>query len=375
MIYLDHGSTSPLRPEALEAMLEWMGPQVGDPTRIHSPGRLANYALENSRQQVAHLVGVRPRQVIFTSGATEAINTACWSCVKKEPDSGIITSPIEHSSVRGASKRASFVIEPEVDSKARLDIASLEKALSRNKISLVNIQLANHEVGTIQPVSELANLCHKFGAIVHSDGASALGAMDVNFESLGIDMLSISSHKIGGPSGVGALVIKKGLSLEPLLLGGQQERFKRAGMPNLAGIVGFGKVAELLTQNNDLTGQMDHFQKLYKQSLSHLLSIQGVRHYGPEPPNAVSHIISLDVKGLESESILLGLDQLGFALHAGSACSSLEIQPSSVLQAMKTETQNALRISFGWSNTEKEIQAFNQAFSKVVADLQSLSNR
>lgn len=374
MYYLDHASTSPLRPEALEAMLEWMGSKAADPSRIHTQGRLAHHAIEQSREQVALLVGVRPRQVIFTSGATEAINTACWSCIKKEPQSAVIASAIEHSSVVGASKRAGLVIEPQVDSKATLDISSLQQALSNSKVCLANIQLANHEVGTIQPVETLSELCHKFGAIVHTDAASALGAIKVDFDSLGIDMMSVSSHKIGGPGGVGALIIKKGLSLEPFLLGGQQERFKRAGMQNTAGIVGFGRVAELLCQGDNLANQQSHLTDLYQQVLSHVLTISGVTHYGAELPHAVGHIISLDVKGLEAESILLGLDQLGIAVHAGSACSVFEVQSSAVLQAMGIKSQNALRVSFGWSSTQQDVQAFNAGFSKVVANLKSLSS-
>jgi cysteine desulfurase len=374
--YLDHASTSPCRPEVVEAMLPWLaGEGAADPGRVHTEGRIARAAVEESRARVAELLGTRPRQVVFTSGATEAINAAVWGAVQARPDATVVSTAIEHSAVRDASSRHAEVIEAGVDNLGRIDLESFGAALDRagsggTPAALAHCQLGNHEVATLQPVAEVVGLCRDRGILVHVDAAAGAGHVPLDLSSLGADLLSVSAHKLGGPKGVGALVVGRGLRLDPLILGGEQERARRGGIENTPAIVGFGVAAELLAD-----ARLDEERTRARSQTDRVLDIarglDGVTIYG-DPVGRLPHIACLGVAGVEAEAVLLGLDQEGIAVHSGSACSSESLAPSPVLEAMGADAERSLRVSVGWSTSDADIDALVDALPGVVERLRAL---
>ncbi|MDQ6909352.1 MAG: cysteine desulfurase [Actinomycetota bacterium] len=361
--YLDHASTSPARPEVVEAMLPWLS-GAADPGRVHTEGRVARAAVEGAREQVAALLGCRAREVVFTSGATEAVSAAVWGATER--GGHIVSSAVEHSAVREASAR-SDVTEVGVGGLGRIDPLEVAAAVRPGKTALVNVQLGNHEVATLQPVGEVVAGCRRPGVLVHVDAAAAAGHLPVDFAALGADLMSVSAHKFGGPQGVGALVVRRGLRLRPLLVGGEQERSRRAGMENVAGIVGFGAAAAAV----DVAGESVRAQAQTETVLAGALRIDGVISYG-DIENRLPHIVCVGVDGVEAEAVLLGLDQAGIAAHSGSACSSESLEPSPVLEAMGVDAERSLRVSVGWSTTDADIGAFVGAFPAVVGRLRQL---
>ena len=359
--YLDHASTSPARPEVVEAMLPWLS-FAADPGRVHTDGRLSRSAVEEAREQVAVLLGARPREVVFTSGATESIVAAVWGTTERRRH--IVVPAVEHSAVRDASAAFGAVTEVGVDGLGRVDPDAVLAAVRPGETALVHIQWANHEVGTRQPVSEVVAGCRERGVMVHVDAASAAGHVPVDFGALGADLLSVSAHKLGGPQGVGALLIRRGLRLRPLLVGGEQERSRRAGMENVAGIVGFGVAATTAVDEDRARGQTDAL-------IAAATAVDGVVTYG-DTVDRVPHIACFGVAGVEAEAVLLGLDQAGVAAHSGSACSSETLEPSPVLAAMGVEAERSLRVSVGWSTTDDDVDAFGAAFPGVVSRLRGL---
>jgi cysteine desulfurase len=359
--YLDHASTSPARPEVVEAMLPWLrGDHAGDPGRVHTEGRMARAAVEQAREQVAALVGARPREVVFTSGATEAVNAVSWGA-----GGPVALARVEHSAVRDSAGRHE-VVELAVDRVGRIELDSVDDALARG-VRLVHCQWGNHEVGTLQPVADVVARCRgRGGVLVHVDAAQAVGRVPVDFRALDADLLSVSAHKFGGPKGIGALVVRRGLRLDPLVVGGDQERARRAGMENVPAIVGFGAAAEL-----SLADTRRFTERLARAALA----VEGVVRYGdPSPEGSLPHIVCLGVEGVEAEAVLLGLDQSGIAAHSGSACSSESLEPSPVLAAMGVDADHSLRLSAGWSTTEDDVDAFADAFPRVVARLHALAS-
>ena len=364
--YLDHASTSPARPEVVEAMLPWLS-FAADPGRVHTDGRQSRGAVEEAREQVAALLGARPREVVFTSGATEAISAAVWGATERGRH--VVVPAVEHSAVRDASAAFAQVTEVGVDRLGRVDPDDVLRAVRPGETGLVHVQWANHEVGTLQPVAEVVDGCRARGVLVHVDAASAAGRLPVNFGGLDADLLSVSAHKLGGPQGVGALLVRRGLRLRPLLLGGEQERSRRAGMENVAGIVGFGAACATLS-----TTREDESARAGRQTealLAAATAVEGVVTYG-DPRDRAPHIACLGVAGVEAEAVLLGLDQAGISTHSGSACSSESLEPSPVLAAMGVEAERSLRVSVGWSTTDADVDAFAQAFPVVVERLRSL---
>ena len=359
--YLDHASTSPARPEVVEAMLPWLS-FAADPGRVHTDGRLSRGAVEQAREQVAALLGARPREVVFTSGATEAIVAAVWGATERRRH--IVVPAVEHSAVRDASAAFGDVTEVGVDRFGRVDVDGVLGAVRPGDTALVHIQWANHEVGTLQPVAEVVAGCRERGVLVHVDAASAAGHVPVDFGALGADLLSVSAHKLGGPQGVGALLVRRGLRLRPLLVGGEQERSRRAGMENVAGIVGFGVAATMAPDE-------DRARRQTEALIAAATAVDRVVTYG-DLVNRVPHIACLGVAGVEAEAVLLGLDQTGIAAHSGSACSSETFEPSPVLAAMGVEADHSLRVSVGWSTTDADVNAFCDAFPGVVRRLRSL---
>ena len=364
--YLDHASTSPARPEVVEAVLPWLS-FAADPGRVHTDGRLARGAVEQAREQVAALLGARPREVVFTSGATEAIVAAVWGAVAR--GGHVVVPAVEHSAVRDASAAFGKVTEVGVDGLGRIEPDRVLGAIRPGETAVVHVQWANHEVGTLQPVADVVAGCRERGVLVHVDAASAAGHVPVDFDELGADLMSVSAHKLGGPQGVGALLVRRGLRLRPLLVGGEQERSRRAGMENVAGIAGFGAAATTLAKTLDDEAGRNRAQS--DAMLEAATAVEGVVTYGDRHDRA-PHIACLGVGGVEAEAVLLGLDQACIAAHSGSACSSESLEPSPVLAAMGVEAERSLRISVGWSTTDDDVRAFCHAFPEVVGRLRSL---
>jgi cysteine desulfurase len=364
--YLDHASTSPARPEVVEAMLPWLSFSA-DPGRVHTDGKLSRGAVELARERVAALLGARPREVVFTGGATEAIVAAVWGATARGRH--VVVPAVEHSAVREASAAFGDVTEVAVDKVGRVDPADVVAAVRPGETALVHVQCANHEVGTVQPVAEVVAACRERGVLVHVDAAAAAGHLPVDFHALGADLLSVSAHKLGGPQGLGALVVRRGLRLRPLLVGGEQERGRRAGTENVAGIVGFGAAAATLA--GTLAEEAARARAQTDAILAAAAAVDGVVTYG-DPHDRAPHVACLGVAGVEAEAVLLGLDQAGIAAHSGSACSSESLEPSPVLAAMGVEAERSLRVSVGWSTSDADVAAFAQAFPAVVGRLRSL---
>lgn len=376
--YLDHASTSPARPAAVEAMLPWL-PFAADPGRVHSDGRRSRVAVETAREQVAALLGARPREVVFTGGATEAIAAATWGAVHHpaaatrgaaQRGAAVVVVPaVEHSAVRDSAATFASVVEVGVDGVGRVDPDEVLAAVEPGATALVHVQMANHEVGTVQPVAQVVAGCRERSVLVHVDAACGAGHVPVDFGALGPDLMSVSAHKLGGPQGVGALLVRRGLRLRPLLAGGEQERGRRAGLENVAAIVGFGAAAEAVAgaTGAEAVRAREHTDALVAAATA----IEGVQAYG-DPHGRVPHICCVGVAGVEAEAVLLGLDQAGIAAHSGSACSSESLEPSPVLAAMGVEAERSLRLSVGWSTTRADVEAFSAAFGPVVARLRAL---
>jgi cysteine desulfurase len=366
--YLDHASTSPLRPQALAALVEQLD-RTGDPGRIHAEGLTTRVAVEDARHRVADLVGARPREVVFTSGATEAIAAACWGAAARGRHQ--VVPAVEHSAVRLAAERHGEVTRVPVDHRGRVVIEDVLAAV-RPDTALVHVQWGNHEVGTVQPVAEVVAACRERGVLVHVDAAQAVGHVDVDFRALGADLLSLSAHKFGGPTGVGALLVRQGLRLPALLVGGDQERARRAGLENVAAIAGFGALCRALSDGAvaaDGAEQRRLTERILDAAADDALRLVV---YG-DPVERVPHIVCLGVEGVEPQAVLLGLDRAGIAGHSGSACSSEALEPSPVLEAMGVDAHHSLRLSVGWSTTDADIDRLLVALPAVLTDLRALA--
>jgi len=367
-VYLDHASTSPLRPEAQAALVEQLD-RAGDPARIHAEGLAARVAVEEARQQVAGLIGARPREVVFTGGATEAIAAACWGAAARGAHQ--VVPAVEHSAVRLAAERHGEVTRVPVDGRGRVAAGDVLAAV-RPDTALVHIQWGNHEVGTVQPVAEVVAACRERGVLVHVDAAQAVGHVDVDFRALGADLMSISAHKFGGPTGVGALLVRQGLRLPPLLVGGDQERARRAGLENVPAIAGLGALCGALAEGAAAADGAEQ-RRLTQRILDGVAEgALGLVQYG-DPVDRVPHIVCFGVQGVEPQAVLLGLDRAGIAAHSGSACSSEALEPSPVLEAMGVDAHHSLRLSVGWSTTDADIDRVLAALPTVLADLRALA--
>jgi cysteine desulfurase len=367
--YLDHASTSVLRPAAYQAMLPWLAVS-GDPGRLHAEGRAARVAVEEAREQVGALFGSRPREVVFTSGGTEAVNAAVFGAAARvEGEPHLVASAVEHSAVLEAAQRAGRVTLVATDKLGRYD-PDVVLAAAGPGTALVNVQLANHEVGTLQPAAAVAAGCRERGVLTHVDACMAAGHVPLDFAALGADLVSITAHKLGGPQGVGALLVRRGLRLPPLLLGGAQERARRGGVENVAAIAGFGAAATELA--GSLAAEAAEARRLTDRVLAEALArVPGLSVFG-DPVERVPHLVCLGVEGVEAEPVLLGLDQRGVAVHSGSACSSETFEPSPVLRAMGVDADHSLRVSVGWNTGPAEVEAFLDALPEVVARLRAL---
>lgn len=348
-------------------MVEWMqSPLASDPARIHTEGHAARVAVEDARDAVAELVGARNREVVFTSGATEAITAATWGAAPR--GAHMVASEVEHSAVRLAVAAHGDVTWVGCDREGHVDAHDLIDAI-RTDTSLVHLQWGNHEVGTLQTVAEVAQLCRERDVLFHVDAAQAVGHVPVYFDDLGVDLLSVSAHKMGGPPGIGALLVRRGLRIRPLLLGGDQERARRAGFENVAGIIGWGAAARSLVATLDAEERAA--RRLTQRVIDEASKLEGITVFG-DPSDRLPHIVCLGVAGVEPQAVLLGLDQAGVAVHSGSSCASEAIEPSPVLAAMGVEADRSLRVSVGWSTTDADIDAFLDALPDVIGRLRAL---
>lgn len=363
--YLDHASTSPLRPAARDAMVAALD-LAGDPGRIHEEGMTARVALEQAREQVAGLVGARPREVVLTSGATEAIAAVAWGAAGRGGHQ--VVTAVEHSAVPAAATRHGDLDVVPVDGQGRVDPEAV-KAAVRDDTAVVHVQWGNHEVGTTQPVAEIVAALADHPALVHVDAAQAVGRVPVDLRALGADLVSLSGHKWGAPAGTGALLVRRGLRLDPLLVGSDQERARRAGLENVAAVVGMGAAAAALDPVT-LAGEEDRARRLTDRVLDGIADM-GVRVHG-DPHDRLPHMVCLGFDDVEPQAVLLGLDRAGVAVHSGSACSTESLEPSPTLAAMGVDALRSLRVSVGWSSTDDDVTALLDALPEVLAGLRAL---
>jgi cysteine desulfurase len=377
-VYLDHASTTPARPGAVAALSRWSELPPGDPGRLHEEGRTVRDALEEARHQVAALLGATPRQVVFTSGATEAINAAVWGACRAAPGAPVLCAAVEHSAVRDASARSDPVETLPVDGTGRLDVDAVRARLQATDLprpALVHCQWANHEVGTLQPVHEVVALCREAGVTVHVDAAAACGHVPTDLGALDADLVSVSAHKLGGAPGAGALVVRRGSRFEPMLVGGAQERGRRGGLEPIPALLAFGAAAAALAGDGgrpmleEATAARQQIAAIVRGALA----VEGVEVVGPAAPDdRLPYLICLGVHGVEAEPVLIGLDRAGVAVHSGSACSSEAIEPSPVLEAMGADPSHSLRVSVGWTTKDEDGETFVDAFARVVDELRAL---
>jgi cysteine desulfurase len=378
-IYLDHCATTPIRAEVLECMLPFLRGRFGNPSSIHAPGRTARAAVEEARERVARLIGAKASEIYFTSGGTEANNLAIQGTAMAFKDKGnhIITSAIEHHAVLKTCEflqsMGFHVTFLPVDGRGSVNLKALKKAITRKTI-LISIMHANNEVGTIQPVEEIGQIAAEKEVLIHSDAVQTAGKVTVNVEVLCADLLSLSAHKIYGPKGTGALYIREGVSLMPLLYGGHQEKNIRSGTENVAAIVGMGKACELaLKEGGTESKRLENLRNLLQDLISARLSGVAVNGHAE---NRLPHVLSLSVPDLLGEDMVREMDKAGIALSAGSACTSEKVEISHVLSAMMIPQERArgtIRFSLGRDNTRKQIEQAAHAFVQVVERLKVLS--
>lgn len=360
-VYLDHNATSPLRPEAAAAMGAAMA-VVGNPSSIHGEGRHVRSLIERAREQVAALVNAKPTEVVFTSGATEA---NAWVVAGGGWDV-IATSQIEHESVRAAARRGAVAaIGLGVDEAGLVDAAALGRGNFSGRRRLLSVQAANNETGIVQPLRDVAAMARDCGFAVHTDAVQAVGKIGFDFADLGVDYLSMSAHKLGGPAGVGALVIRDGAQLSPVITGGGQERRLRAGTENIIGIVGFGAAAAAAGRGLAAFAEMAHLRDRLEQ---------GVRQVSPaamiigDGCSRLPNTSAIALPGVPAHGLVIKLDLAGFAVSAGAACSSGKVASSHVLAAMGLPhdiASSTVRVSLGWTTTAPDVDAFITAWSAV----------
>lgn len=375
---MDHGATTPMREEVLDAMLPYLKEKYGNPSSLHSFGREARKALDEAREKVAAGLGVAPEEIIFTSGGTEANNMAIMGVARgiAPIKNHIITSAVEHHAVLDTVKFLGQIgyditILP-VDEYGMVSPRQVEEAITDRTI-LVSIMTANNEIGTIMPYKEIGKVCREKGVYYHTDAVQAIGHIDFSLREQPVDLLSLSSHKFYGPKGVGALYVRKKTRLKHIFFGGGQERKLRPGTENLPGIVGLGKAMELAVTN--MTEKREKLSRLRDRLIQGLLNIEDVRLNG-HPEKRLPGNVNVSVLYVEGESLLLSLDLKGISLSSGSACTSGSLDPSHVLLAIGLDHQTAqgsLRFTLGKDNTPEEIDYTLEAVRKTVDSLRAMS--
>lgn len=372
-IYLDYNASAPLHPSAKEAMINIMSEEAYalNASSVHTHGRKGRQIIENARQKIADLVNADTNQVIFNSGATEGNNTVIRHFAEKYPDETVFISAIEHPSVLELSNLFDNVKTLPVNQHGLVEESTLNNALNENKTSLFSCIYAHNETGIIQDIALLSDITHKYGAFFHTDATQAAGRIPLDIKAARIDFTTISSHKIGGPQGVGALILGMCGQTPTLIHGGGQEKFARAGTENVVGIAGFGATAQFASEN------LNNYQKLSEWRDKLETEIAGI---SPETiihginQNRLANTSFFSLPGQDSQTLLMAFDLDGIAVSNGSACSSGTVKPSTTLTAMgmdKTISGSALRVSMGWATQESDVDAFIKSWEKIYTRIKS----
>jgi cysteine desulfurase len=378
-IYLDHAATTPVRPEVLEAMLPFFTELYGNPSSVHGEAEGPREALQRAHQGVADVLGCRPAEIVFTGGGTEADNLAVLGTARALRDRGnhIITTVIEHHAVLRACEqleREGFrVTYLAVDGEGLVDLDALERAIDQTTI-LVSVILANNEIGTIQPIAEISRLVRARGIVFHTDAVQAAGALDLDVSRLGVDLLSLSAHKIYGPKGVGALYARRGTPLAPILFGGDQERGRRSGTENVPGIVGFA--VALLLAERERPVEAERLQTLRDRLIDGTLARISTAHLTGHRTRRLPGHASVYLDGVSGEAVLVNLDAAGIACSSGSACRAGSTDPSHVLTAIGLSPQlarNGLRTTLGRATTPEDIDYVLDILPHAVRDARALA--
>jgi len=369
--YFDHNATAPVAPEVLRGLAETLGETYGNASSIHYFGQAAKQKLESARRQLAASVGCDPREIVFTSGGTEADNLALFGIGRRKPGH-VITTGIEHPAVLSAcaqlEREGHNVTYMPVSRSGVADPAHIRSAL-RPETNLITVMHANNETGVIQPIAEIGAIAKEAGIIFHSDAVQTAGRIPLNVRELGVDLLSMSGHKFGAPKGIGALYVSKGVELQPLLYGGRHERERRAGTENVAGAWAMGLAAASRLDWNHLSPLRDRLERGILHRIPAVRVNGGFSHRLPNTTN-------LCFEGIEGEAMVIALDLRGYAVSSGSACSSGAVEPSHVLLAMglsREEARSSVRFSLGPSNTKEQVDSLIEAVVDSVAHLRRIS--
>ncbi|MEI6131541.1 MAG: cysteine desulfurase NifS [Bacillota bacterium] len=379
IIYLDHAATTPIRQEVLDEMMPYLTSKYGNASSIYSIGRESRIAVDNARIQVSKAINAETREVYFTGSGTEADNWAIKGVARSYQGDGkhLITSSIEHPAVlnvfKALEKEGFSVTYLPVDSAGLISLDELKSAIRPDTI-FISIMFGNNEIGTIQPISEIGKIAHEHGIIFHTDAVQAAGILKIDVKEMNIDLMSISGHKLYAPKGVGALYIRKGIRIQSQMIGGHQERGKRASTENVAGIVGFGKAIELAVSEIEentahLTTLREHAIKLIKEKIPHIL-------FNGSTSKRLPGNVNFSFRYIEGESLLLMLDMYGICASSGSACTSGSLDPSHVLLAIGLPHEIAhgsLRISFGRENSKEQVHYLVDSLVTIVARLREMS--
>ena len=377
MIYLDNAASTRVDEKVIDEMLPYFKEQFGNPSSIHRYGRLASMAVQNARKKIASLINAEPKEILLTSGGTESNNTALYGIAYKNKGKHVITSSIEHDAILEPCKRLEkdgfqLTYLP-VDKYGLVNPDDVKSAISSDTC-LISMMLANNEVGTIQPIKEISKIAHEKNILVHTDAIQAIGKIPIDVKDFGIDLLSISSHKINGPKGVGALYVKNGIKLAPLILGGGQEDGLRSGTENVPNIVGFGKACQLVKEN--MEQNVGHFKKLTTKLTTRVLQEIPYVTFNGHPEKRIPNNTHFTFLGVNGEDLIIKLDENEVAASTGSACSVRTQKASHVLKAMgfsHEQIAGSLRLTVGISNTEKEIDETVEILKKVVNELRVVS--
>jgi cysteine desulfurase len=384
--YFDHNATTPPDPAVVEAVVRALADDFGNASSVHHFGQRAKGVVDDARSAVAALIGAEASEIVFTSGGTEADNMALRGAAEAaQAASGaatrrhLIVSSIEHEAVlntaKALGKRGWSVTLLPVDASGIVAPAALAAAITR-ETAAVSVMHANNEIGTIQPIADLAAIAHEFGAVFHSDAVQSVGKIPVDVRALGVDLLSLSAHKFNGPKGSGALWIRRGTRLVSTMTGGKHERNRRGGTENVPGIAGLGVAARLASEKGASEGaRVAALRDRLERGV--LSAVAGTAVNGALTPR-VPNTTNISFEGIEAESLLIALDLEGFAVSTGSACSSGTLEPSHVLRAMglpSHRTQNSIRFSLGAGNTEAQVDALLAKLPTVVGKLRSLVRR
>jgi len=377
LIYLDNAASTRVHEKVVDEMLPYFKEQFGNPSSIHKYGRLASMAVQNARKRIATLINAEPKEILLTSGGTESNNTALYGIAYKNKGKHIITSSIEHDAIlepcRRLEEEGFQVTYLPVDKYGLVNPDDVKSAISSDT-SLISIMLANNEVGTTEPIKEICEMIHGKNILMHTDAVQAVGKIPIDVKDLDVDLLSISSHKINGPKGIGALYIKDGTKLEPLILGGGQENGLRSGTENVPNIVGFGKACQLTKENMEQNEM--YFRKLATKLTSKVLQEIPYVTFNGHPEKRIPNNTHFTFLGVNGEDLIIKLDENGVAASTGSACSVRIQKASHVLKAMgfsHEQITGSLRLTIGISNTEKEIDDTVEILKKVVTELRAVS--